>query len=1349
MIKTTMDDEYLLDTDDLSTTEDDEDITDQTTMEPAASRSDNSSATSSRSSVPPAAPAADSPHVMAAPRVGQQHFGASPSSQSVPPLDGPFDQEVPEDYVHGYVQLLSDIKEVQDGASALLADLEDVGEDMSDENSYSSPSAARASTSAAIVTNRTQVRSEQASSCQQNLPTARNLFPDDGGDTKHHWEQQQQQQQLYKNDFVFPENISLPSAEALRVAHDQAVLVGDPSHQFQLTRAGTNLLSLQEVILPSIYGQISSALKEKQAIAQRNAKDGMPDHQGNDVVEVIEACRKLAKRCIGEAMKKAGESWRQREKSRMERHLALVEQRKAAERQAKQERKNERALARQARHDSAKESAMHDPRNIALHDELAMLEKALDQLKLEEEKWKTVNEELSRAKDTPNGELMELDPVVQLEDTSMEEQVSNTPLEQITESMIEETTEAVNYLGGVFKTITSTMKQSEELNNAVKQYRFGEGELVMESARARRRRLGQERDEDGSVQYDNNGDDNVNDMMVEVEEEEDESDTTAPIEDVEDALDQLSLQHETRTSIAQRTRSRSIGNGEEPMAPPREARSRSRGPTRDNASSSTPVAQRTRRSLSRGRTENDEGGTSASSSTPVARRSQQITSPLLSPIPIEKDSKRVQEEVDTTLDTVELTDVSDDTVQYDDEDSSSTSISGAMIFNPTCKYDGVCPRSLEAILESLDVTKEELQKYPLLYDVLTTFHTEEIEPAKERERAANAQNAQGLSDAAAAVDEEEDEASDEEENVWTAGSTIHLDDLENLPQDCAVLGLHRHHSTAMDENPKTEGHAYLVQLIQEYSEQFQSVKHDPNNTRNDVVMEMFNDFVEKYDFIVLSKVADSEGEPKYVVEKSDFVKDASLCLAKDTGSIRLMLYKKLSNYHISLGNNYLANVQQEKIDYFKEMLPKCTLTLGYESAKDFTPHNKLPDEERKDPNFGADEHDSTLENLKETYPRPTVPSEGQEETGQNSHLMPIEVAIINRDLIEHILSLHNDYANRDKWEKIRELVDAIPSQLQALFVWPDLKDHPSRRVGEYLINLIKVLSQQCGMSGYKISECGSIEELASLELDHITKYFRKSHNCTHFDTNDTTSHRNPFGLDAILKRALYEAFKCRLLHFMWHPRGNSMPSEAKLQERMCRKLVLTYDDQIDKVLGLFKEQGERQSVTFREFCQIEEFVLLMLDWVSRGAFRATKKPLVSYKALAIAPMKLFHVSLDDMMKYTEAEYNQLHCTTRVKAITNAISTLMARLSGGCSRHTDRGCKLNRAEMNSGQLQASMEMNHRKPNAKDKGMSALKKCPVKWCKEGIRGDCENECRCCHKKINAFQSGGPKPPGYTGS
>ena len=498
--------------------------------------------------------------------------------------------------------------------------------------------------------------------------------------------------------------------------------------------------------------------------------------------------------------------------------------------------------------------------------------------------------------------------------------------------------------------------------------------------------------------------------------------------------------------------------------------------------------------------------------------------------------------------------------------------------------------------------------------------------------------------------------------------------------------------------------------------------------------------------MVFSKVANSEGE--YVVEEPHFIKDRNLILARDKGSIRKMLYNKLKNYHRSLSNNYLANMLQGKLDYFKGMLRDFQKELGYSSAKKFTPHFKLSDEERKDPNFGADKYDSTLEGLKKAYPRPpTVPSEG-EETGPSSHLMPMEVAIIHRDIFEPILSLHDDYRNNDTWETITQRVraeNAIPSQLQEWFVQPDLEGITAKCVGLYMIDLIKVLSEQCWISGYKISECGSKEELSSLELDHILKYFRKSHDCSEFYRKDSTRHPNPFGLDEILLRALYETFKCRVTHFMWHPRGRYVPSEALLVQRMRRKLVLTYDDQIDKVLELF---DGADSVTFREFCQIKEFPLFMMDWLSRGAFRQTKKPLVSYKALAMAPMKLFHVSLEDIMKYTEAEYDQLHQTTRVNAVTNAVSTLMARLSGGCSRHEGRDCKLNRAEMNSGQLQASMESNHRKPGAKDKDMSKLLYCPVKWCKEGIRGDCENECTCCHKKINAFQNGGPKPPGYTG-
>lgn len=290
-----------------------------------------------------------------------------------------------------------------------------------------------------------------------------------GGDTKYCQQQQQQQVQEYKNEFVFPESIPLPSAATLLMAHNQAVSMGDPSHQYQLNRAGTNLLSLQEVILPSILTETSSALKEKQAKAQGYAKDGMPDHQGKDVVEVIEACRKLVNRCIGEAMKEAGASWRQREqrraKSRMERHLAQVEQRKADERQAKRQRKKERAKARQARFESAKrEMKINHPRNKAMWTEVAKLDNEIQKLKREERKWMQLEKELdAMSAAPPSDERIELDPIVPSSSAALEDQVRNTPLEHTATTMVEDVTMAMNRLNWMLSSVSSAMEESDKL----------------------------------------------------------------------------------------------------------------------------------------------------------------------------------------------------------------------------------------------------------------------------------------------------------------------------------------------------------------------------------------------------------------------------------------------------------------------------------------------------------------------------------------------------------------------------------------------------------------------------------------------------------------------------------------------------------------------------------------------------------------------------------------------------------------------------------------------------------------------------------------------------------------------
>ena len=286
--------------------------------------------------------------------------------------------------------------------------------------------------------------------------------------SSHGGTKQYRQQQEYKNEFVFPESIPLPSAETLLLAHNQATSIGSPSHQYQLTRAGTNLLSLQEVILPSILTESSNVLKQKQAKAQRNAKDGMPDHQGKDVVEVIEACRKLVNRCIGEAMKDAGDSWRQREErraqSRMERHLAQVEQHKTTEAQAKRQRKEHRAYSRQMRYESAKrEKQLNHPRNKAMWTEVAKLDQEIQNLKREERKWMEVKKELDSL--APNNSRMELDdPIVPFSSTgTVEQEVDITPVERTATTMVEDVTMAMNRLNWMLSSVSSAMEESDKL----------------------------------------------------------------------------------------------------------------------------------------------------------------------------------------------------------------------------------------------------------------------------------------------------------------------------------------------------------------------------------------------------------------------------------------------------------------------------------------------------------------------------------------------------------------------------------------------------------------------------------------------------------------------------------------------------------------------------------------------------------------------------------------------------------------------------------------------------------------------------------------------------------------------
>ncbi|EJK52234.1 hypothetical protein THAOC_28518, partial [Thalassiosira oceanica] len=205
----------------------------------------------------------------------------------------------------------------------------------------------------------------------------------------------------YLNSFEFPETIPAPSAKTLCLFHDQAVANGSISHQYQLNRAATNLLSLHEVILPSVACETNSALKQEQAIAQRNAKDGLPDSQGTAVVEAIEVCRRAVSKCTIAAMKAGGESFRTRERERetdrVKRHVAAEAQRKADEAEARRNRKEARAKARAERYKAQKgERQRNHPRNKELWQEVTRLMVDIQKLEKEERQWNDALAEVKR-----------------------------------------------------------------------------------------------------------------------------------------------------------------------------------------------------------------------------------------------------------------------------------------------------------------------------------------------------------------------------------------------------------------------------------------------------------------------------------------------------------------------------------------------------------------------------------------------------------------------------------------------------------------------------------------------------------------------------------------------------------------------------------------------------------------------------------------------------------------------------------------------------------------------------------------------------------------------------------------
>ncbi len=271
----------------------------------------------------------------------------------------------------------------------------------------------------------------------------------------------------YENTFIFPsESIPFPSPATLCLFHDQAVAIGSPSHQFQLNRAKTNLLSFQEVILPSIAYEINAVLKQMQSKAQRNVRDGLPASEGTEVVKAIETCRAVVTKCTGEAMKVAGAAWRERENKQQQLRLENIQkqekQRRLDELAAKKERKEARARSRKERYERQKlEKQRNHPRNKENWQEVAKLMVEIQKLEKEERLWNEALVEVKQLEEYHQPpEKIELDIIVQGEENG---DLRATDPESIANTLVGDMTLATERINWVLKSVSLAMAESDEL----------------------------------------------------------------------------------------------------------------------------------------------------------------------------------------------------------------------------------------------------------------------------------------------------------------------------------------------------------------------------------------------------------------------------------------------------------------------------------------------------------------------------------------------------------------------------------------------------------------------------------------------------------------------------------------------------------------------------------------------------------------------------------------------------------------------------------------------------------------------------------------------------------------------
>jgi hypothetical protein len=278
----------------------------------------------------------------------------------------------------------------------------------------------------------------------------------------------------YRNEFEFPP-IPRPSIGTLTLLHNEALALGSSSHQYRLNCAGTDLLSLHEVIMPAIAYCTNATLKKLQAKAQRNIKDGMPVYQGKDVVDVIETCRKVAVKCTSHAIEVAGKSWRDRQEHRhqcqVQRYAMEMENQKHLYMEAKMKRKRDRAMAcQQLRERKKYEKQKSHPRNKEMWQEVAKLMMDIQKLEKEERLWKDALSEIdSMEKNLQPPEKIDLESLNHNKSARVERQeqlcdsVMETEFDKTSTTIIQDITIATERIHWMLQSVSLAMEESYRL----------------------------------------------------------------------------------------------------------------------------------------------------------------------------------------------------------------------------------------------------------------------------------------------------------------------------------------------------------------------------------------------------------------------------------------------------------------------------------------------------------------------------------------------------------------------------------------------------------------------------------------------------------------------------------------------------------------------------------------------------------------------------------------------------------------------------------------------------------------------------------------------------------------------